>query len=951
MKRKTLAILIGLALVGCNSESNTAAPSQQAVKAPTSTAAVQTNSTKLTPDTEVVDAAKIEPSTEIPQMAEISPATDIVQTPTLPISKFEANDAAFRSTGIPEGVTKIPEVKCDKVFDSLEDLEKVAKDSERHPETLAAGSTLCLADGEYSDDLDLRVVRGMTVAAEHSGKAIIKDGVISISLNGEHSRLQGLVFKDITYKSAMINTRGHDNTTCTDCRITEISVIDPKTVIDKRTGQGKAGNLVKLYGDGNWFDHSILSGKTSANPMISLVREKGLTDEQRAHNIVVYKNYIANRAPADGKIYAGAQDNNYEAIRTGLSETHEQASHSFVVGNLFENIQGEAEVISNKASENTISFNTIRNSNGSLTNRHGHDNNIENNFILGEGYPLAGGIRIVDNGHVIQNNYIDGARYLSTTHHGGIVLLGSDGAGDGDNGYQQVENVHIAHNTIVDSVNSLNLDGGGKKTQPQNVFIENNIVEKAIGPIFKSSDRGLPPNSEILGNIFSGNQFADSDGIKESQLASQNSFESAELERNTQGDHLYRPTANTPNLDATLHVTRNFTAPTYDMDGQLRSAMTTIGADERNATTRTVAPLSYKDVGPVTYKVTKPSPIVVTADIKNSNFDNWLEDWQGQGGYTVTGAEAFSGQTLALSDNGYMRQDIAVMPNHHYELSAFVKGNYKLSVDGIASTKGDVKGDQYKWVRVPFDTGSNDTVTVSLGIPETVTVNAPLVDGDFTQYYKGDRENWVEHEDSVAGLGEVGGSKDSAFSGEGSIRLRFINGTDEDGNNIDAKNDFTAQPSVTRVVSGLPTNTDVTFSMYYCDKMGDKSLATLGFGARTVAAESLKGTLLKEDFAHNKDLANAPEGSNKDCFKKVTTTFNTGDNTSIELFANMIVDKDGSLTNDQIKTDSFYQKNKFEVRLDNFAVSYEAKASDDLTASFDEIRAATRMDQKPQQAE
>ncbi|WP_261815404.1 chondroitinase-B domain-containing protein [Vibrio gallicus] len=722
------------------------------------------------------------------------------------------------------------------------------------------------------------------------------------------------------YDSALINTRLSGDY-CQDCRITEVSVLNAE-------GQNEYGYLFKIYGDGTWLDHSIISGKTIKNPMISLVREKGLINDDGtnnlANNIVVYKNYIANRVPADGKIYAGAKDNDYEAIRTGLSETHEIPSHSFVVGNLFENIQGEAEVISNKASENTISFNTIRNSNGSLTNRHGHGSKIQNNFILGDGYPLAGGIRIVDNGHDVSNNYIDGVRYLNTTHHGGIVLLGSDGSGDGGNGYQQVEDVHVEHNTIVDSVNSLNLDGGGKKTQPRHVYIENNIVDHAIGPVFTSSKRGVPTDSEIVGNIVSGQSVADSSAITQNESGFE--FYSAELQRGGD-DNLYRPSVDSPSLDATAH-TSNPKTPMYDMDGQKRSEMTSIGADEVNPASRTIKPLTYADVGPVNYKLTKPEPIVVTAPIKNSNFENWLNDWHGTGGYyTVTGQDAFSGQTLVLDNHGSLNQQVAILPHHHYELSAFVKGNYELMINGIESAKGEVSGDEYKWVRVPFDSGDKDSVIVSLNIPETITATANIANPDFTDKKL---DNWTTHENSAKGLGDVDSSSDSAFSGEGSIRFRFKN--DEDAN------DFTATPGASQVISGLPQNTDMTYSFYYCDKMGNNSLAGVEFGAK-----SLQGALISSQYTHNKDLGNAEKGTNKDCFKKVSTTFNTGDNDSVEIFAQMVVDQNA--TPEEVKANSYYGSNKFEVRLDHFALSYNAKAPDDLTGYFDEVRVATRTDQ------
>ncbi len=83
--------------------------------------------------------------------------------------------------------------------------------------------------------------------------------------------------------------------------------------------------------------------------------------------------------------------------------------------------------------------------------------------------------------------------------------MGSDGSTT--NGYQQLTNVYVANNTIVDSVNSLNVDGGGKPTNPNTVYLLNNIIADAIGPVITQADDGLPATSTIEGNIFFGQAF------------------------------------------------------------------------------------------------------------------------------------------------------------------------------------------------------------------------------------------------------------------------------------------------------------------------------------------------------------------------------------------------------------------------------------------------------------
>ncbi|WP_261815405.1 polysaccharide lyase 6 family protein [Vibrio gallicus] len=897
MSKHILAILIGLALVGCNDGKDS------------------NNSPSDIPDN---------PDSSIPA----DPDSPESETPLPPISE----DLTFYSSGIPEAVIEVPEVVCSEVFDSTSDLQKAVSTE------MAPGTTLCLADGEYDDGLYVKfggqgtAQAPIKVAAEHPGKAIITGGDSKVAMAGSHVQVQGFVFNDVTYSSSLIETRHGTHNLCTDCRITEISVVDAKP-------SGISGILVHIYGQGIWLDHSILSGKNVKNPMVSFNRwvDSSWDEETKlnelARDVVVYKNYIANRPPTDGKLYADSSDNDYEAIRTGLSDTHHYPGDSFIVGNLFENIQGEAEVISNKGTNNVISHNTIRHSYGSLTTRHGGQAKINNNFIFGDGHPFAGGIRIVDGDHEVTNNYIEGARYLSTTHHGGIVLLGSDGSGDSDNGYQQVENVHLAHNTIVDSVNSLNLDGGGKKTQPDSVYMANNLVDKAIGPIFTSSDRGVPTNSNIAGNIVSGQSVSDSSGITASESGFE--FSAAELKRHSE-DGLYRISSNTPNIDAVEYARGDFSKVTIDMDGQQRSDTTLVGADDNNLTDdRQYRPLDFADVGPTHYRIAKPEPTVVVAQIENFDFANGLDAWSGFGSEKVTGDDAFAHTGSALiSENGYLSQSVGLLPNHNYELSAFVKGGYRLSIDGLAQLQDVVSSEEYQWVRIPFNSGVSTTANITLGIPTEVTMLLALQDPNFVDFRNngGSSDVWVTQENSNAGYGDVGSSGDTAFGDGGSARIRFRKDVTE--------HHFDSQPGVSQVVSGLPHNTDVSYSLYYCDNKKDESLSTLYFGIKDSHGEVIKG-----QYAHVKDLGDAPQGSSKTCFKKVSTTFNTGSNDSVEVFANMAIDIDNTMTDEEIYANSQFTSNELEVRLDAFSLSYQGEPSDDLMGYFDEIRLVTRNDQ------
>ena len=171
-----------------------------------------------------------------------------------------------------------------------------------------------------------------------------------------------------------------------------------------------------------------------------------------------------------------------------------------------------------------------------------------------------------------------------------------------------------------------------------------------------------------------------------------------------------------------------------------------------------------------------------------------------------------------------------------------------------------------------------------------------IQDSHLTEYreYTGGSDIWISHEGSDDGLGDVGSSSDSAFGEKGSSRFRFKRGLDD--------HDFTAKPGISQVVTGLPTHTDFTYSLFVCDKKGINSQTRLYFGVRTitedslltqyaqdVVEESLTGKLIKAARVHNSEfsgeLANAPMGRKKKCFRQVSLDFNTGSNTNVEVFS------------------------------------------------------------------
>jgi len=182
-----------------------------------------------------------------------------------------------------------------------------------------------------------------------------------------------------------------------------------------------------------------------------------------------------------------------------------------------------------------------------------------------------------------------------------------------------------------------------------------------------------------------------------------------------------------------------------------------------------------------------------------------------------------------------------------------------------------------------------------------------IVDHQLTDYRsnKGESEVWTSHEDSKGGLGDVGSSGNTAFDAQGSARIRFKESV--------SINDFTAKPGLSQVLKGLPVNTEMTYSLYYCDEKGPASPSSLYYGVREVVeGASLTGKVIAENRVHTRELDAAPKAEKKACFRQVSLDFNSGAG-SVEIFSLMEV-----YVGDADKPD---MTKDIEVRIDEFSVT------------------------------
>jgi len=112
--------------------------------------------------------------------------------------------------------------------------------------------------------------------------------------------------------------------------------------------------------------------------------------------------------------------------------------------------------------------------------RHGNNTLVEGNVFFGNGADHTGGIRVINAGQTVQNNYMEG---LKGTRFGGALVV-MNGVPNGPiNRYDPVINAVIENNTLVDGDN-IQLGAGSDEERsgpPSDSVFANNLIYHGEG--------------------------------------------------------------------------------------------------------------------------------------------------------------------------------------------------------------------------------------------------------------------------------------------------------------------------------------------------------------------------------------------------------------------------------------------------------------------------------------
>ncbi|MBQ0788665.1 MAG: DUF4957 domain-containing protein [Oceanihabitans sp.] len=302
------------------------------------------------------------------------------------------------------------------------------------------GDNIVLANGVWKDVQIKFRGKGtkenpITLKAETAGKVSI-EGQSYLKFGGEYLVAEGLHFRNgFSPSSAVIDFKISNKDTpdeiANHCKVTNCVIED-----FNKPKRDKSDLWVQFWGRHNELSNSYIAGKTNRGPTVRVSIE-GTESINNYHQII--NNHFGPRPVKGGP--------SGETIQLGNSYTSMSPSHTMVANNLFEECNGEVEVISSKTNFNEFRNNVFYKSEGSLVTRHGNYSIIDGNYFIGDGInENYGGIRIINTGHWVTNNYFYNLK--GTSFRSPLAVM--NGIPKSPlNRYNQVTDVVVAYNTYV----------------------------------------------------------------------------------------------------------------------------------------------------------------------------------------------------------------------------------------------------------------------------------------------------------------------------------------------------------------------------------------------------------------------------------------------------------------------------------------------------------------------
>ena len=404
----------------------------------------------------------------------------------------------------------------------------------------------------------------ITLRAETAGEVFI-EGQSSLELSGEYLIVDGLYFRNgFTPSNCVIDFRIDKERIANHSSVVNC-VIDGYTQKNRLT----TDHWVEFWGRHNALESCSITGKANDGPTV-IVNLKGNENILNFHRIV--NNYFGPR-PRKGGPHG-------ETLQIGDSGTSMSPSHVLVENNLFDRCNGEVEVISSKSNFNEFRNNVFYHCEGSLVMRHGNYCIIDGNYFIGdENSDFNGGLRIINTGHWVTNNYfyrITGIEFRSPL----AIMNGIPKSPL--NRYNQVTDVVVAYNTWIDCKAPWQLGVGAnmdmkdvlpkseiRSARPIRTVMANNIIYNSI-----PDPNPIQSYDKVDGILFRNNYLDNAGGVD----AGYEGIATADLGMKQISDWLL-----VPEMEQTTDFTQTYSGFEFerisaDIAGNLRNVKDHVGA-------------------------------------------------------------------------------------------------------------------------------------------------------------------------------------------------------------------------------------------------------------------------------------------------------------------------------------------------------------------------------------
>ena len=356
------------------------------------------------------------------------------------------------------------------------------------------GDIIILWNGEWKNvtiSLNCAGTKGspITFRAQTAGKVLIT-GNSKLQIGGNYIIIEGLYFTNgYSGGDDVISFRIDNKQLANNCRVTNTTINNFNNL--KRMDENY---WVTFYGKNNRLDHCSFLDKKNMGVLLAVVLE----DERSRENFhSIDHNYFGRRPPL--------ASNGGEIIRVGVSQYCQFNSNTQIKNNFFEQCDGETEIISIKSCSNIVEGNVFKECQGSVVLRHGDNNLVSANYFLGNDKPGSGGVRVINKGQKVQNNFFykcRGADFRSPL----AIMNGIPNSPA--NRYVQVTNAEITDNSFYECAAITLCEGSdAERTLPpdNSILARNKFYNTRDSLVYKVYDdiKGIRFSDNKVSNVVS----------------------------------------------------------------------------------------------------------------------------------------------------------------------------------------------------------------------------------------------------------------------------------------------------------------------------------------------------------------------------------------------------------------------------------------------------------------